>query len=416
LGHSHSHGSVSRLRQQLDRYPLGAPGTGLITEILQTIYTPEEAEVAAQLPLGFSTLGGLARRLKLPEATLRTKLESMADKGLVLDLNLGGEMKYALPPTLVGLFEFSMMRVRTDIDQRHLSELFHRYLVAEPEYWLRMRDNVTTPFRTLIHESTIPSDYTEVLDYERASQLIEKESSVAVGLCHCRHVALHRGRECSVFPMESCLSFGSIADYLVRHQMARRIDTKHALTVIQDSHKQGMVHLCDNVQNEPNFLCNCCSCCCEVLACYRNFDFLGNALSSNFEASVTERCTQCELCVTACPVNAIELSQATSSKIQVDESACLGCGLCVSACQNDAMAMVPRMNKHLVPENTIKRTLMMAIENGTLHNLIADPHASLSSAAINRLLGAILSLSPAKRLLAQTAIKSRFVEFLASGT
>ena len=78
------------------------------------------------------------------------------------------------------------------------------------------------------------------------------------------------------------------------------------------------------------------------------------------------------------------------------------------------MSMVPRAQKRLVPENTIKRTLSMAIENGTLQNLLADPHANRSSAAINRLLGAILRLSPAKRLLAKAAFKSRFVDFLAS--
>ena len=415
LGHSNSQESLSHLRQQLDRYPLGAPGGALIYDILRTIFTPEEAELAARLPLGFSTLGKLSRCTGLSEDTLRAKLEALADKGLVLDLSLGGEMKYALPPTLVGLFEFSMMRVRADIDQHHLAELFHRYLVQEPEYWLRMRDNSTTPFRTLIHEDTIPSDYTEVLDYERASQLIEKETTVAVGLCHCRHVAQHRGRECSLFSMESCLSFGAIADYLVRHQLACRINKKRALTMIRESHQQGMVHLCDNVQNEPNFLCNCCSCCCEVLASYKNFDFLGNALSSNFEASVTEsRCVRCERCVAACPVDAIKLSEADSNKVQVDRTTCLGCGLCVSACQDDAMTMVPRAQKRLVPENTIKRTLMMAIENGTLQNLLADPHSNRSSAAINRLLGAILRLSPAKRLLAREAFKSRFVDFLAS--
>jgi hypothetical protein len=38
----------------------------------------------------------------------------------------------------------------------------------------------------------------------------------------------------------------------------------------------------------------------------------------------------------------------------------------------------------------------------------------LSSAAINRLLGAILQLSAAKRLLAQQAIESGFVDLLAS--
>jgi len=415
LGHSNSQESHRHLRQQLDRYPLGAPGGELIFDILRTIYTPEEAELAARLPLGFSTLGKLSRCMGLSEDALRAKLESLADKGLVLDLSLGGEMKYALPPTLVGLFEFSMMRVRADIDQHHLAELFHRYLVQEPEYWLRMRDNSTTPFRTLIHEDTIPSNYTEVLDYERASLLIEKETTVAVGLCHCRHVAQHRGRECSVFSMESCLSFGAIAEYLVRHRLARSIDKKGALTMIRESHQQGMVHLCDNVQNEPNFLCNCCSCCCEVLSCYKNFDFLGNTFSSNFEASVTEsRCLRCQLCVAACPVDAIKLPEANSSAVQVDKSICLGCGLCVSACKDDALAMVPRAQKRLVPENTIKRTLTMAIENGTLQNLLADPHANRSSAAINRLLGAILRLSPAKRLLAKAAFKSRFVDFLAS--
>jgi Pyruvate/2-oxoacid:ferredoxin oxidoreductase delta subunit len=215
--------------------------------------------------------------------------------------------------------------------------------------------------------------------------------------------------------MESCLSFGTIADYLVRHQLARRIDKKGALTMIRESHQQGMVHLCDNVQNEPNFLCNCCSCCCEVLNCYKNFDFLGNAFCSNFEASVTEAsCLACERCVAACPVDAIKLSDGGSGTAQVDRDVCLGCGLCVSACQDDAMTMVPRATKRLVPENTIKRTLMMAIENGTLQNLLADPHANRSSAAMNRLLAAILRLSPAKRLLAKAAFKSRFVDFLAS--
>jgi hypothetical protein len=47
----------------------------------------------------------------LPESDLKTKLDAMADKGLVLDSEIGGETKYCLPPTLVGLFEFSMIRV-----------------------------------------------------------------------------------------------------------------------------------------------------------------------------------------------------------------------------------------------------------------------------------------------------------------
>jgi Pyruvate/2-oxoacid:ferredoxin oxidoreductase delta subunit len=415
LAHSHHPESVAHLQQQLDRYPVGAPGGELIFDILRTLFTPEEAELAARLPLGFSTLEKLSRRLGMPQNQLRTKLSSLADKGLIVDFFLGGETKYALPPTVVGLFEFSMMRVRGDIDQRHLAQLFHRYLVEEPAFWLCMRDNQTTPFRTLIHEEALPPEYTEVLDYERAERLIEQETQVAVGLCHCRHVAQHRGEECRVFPLESCLSFGASADYLVRHRLARTIDTKTALKLVRESHEQGMVHLCDNVRSQPSFLCNCCSCCCEVLAGYRNMDFIGNVFCSNFEASVKEPlCLGCQDCVAACPVGAIKATGANSSGVEVDRSICLGCGVCVSACGADAMVMVPRAQKRLVPENSIKRTLMMALENGTLQNLLSDPHANLPSLALNRLLGAILRLPPARRLLAREAIGSRFVDFLAA--
>ncbi len=57
---------------------------------------------------------------------------------------------------------------------------------------------------------------------------------------------------------------------------------------------------------------------------------------------------------------------------------------------------------------------MMSVENGTLQNLLIDKHASMGSAAIAAFIGAILKLPPAKQLLAQRSIKSKFVQFLAS--
>jgi Fe-S-cluster-containing hydrogenase component 2 len=98
----------------------------------------------------------------------------------------------------------------------------------------------------------------------------------------------------------------------------------------------------------------------------------------------------------------------------VDQAVCLGCGVCASVCQDDAMAMVPRAQKRLIPENTINRTVMMAVENGTLQNLLCDPYGGVASSVVHRLLSAILRLPPTKRLLAQRAVKSRFVDFLAS--
>ena len=411
------------LRDQLGRYPLGAPGEERILDILETIYTRDEAGLAACLPLGFTAIEPLSRKLRIPESELKTKLNAMADKGLVLDLEIGGETRYCLPPTLVGLFEFSMMRVRGDIDQKKLAELFHLYLVKEPTYFARIKDNETTPFRTLVHEETLPADYSEILDYERATRIIEGEEFVAVGLCHCRHVAHHRGRDCKVFELESCLSFGEVGRYLVRHRFARKIEHREALHMITRAKQAGMVHIGDNVQHEPNYMCNCCSCCCEVIGAFKNLDFFTNTFSSNFEAFANvDTCNGCKACAIACPVDAIEMRSSSRTRPSgspmlqavVDKEMCIGCGVCVPKCRQDAIAMHPRLQKHIVPENTIARTLMMAVENGTLQNLLIDKHASMGSAAIAAFIGAILKLPPAKQLLAQRSIKSKFVQFLAS--
>ncbi|MBN2715489.1 MAG: 4Fe-4S binding protein [Deltaproteobacteria bacterium] len=411
------------LRNQLDRYPLGAPGEERILDILETIYTKDEAQLAARLPLGFTAIGPLSKKLRVPASELKTQLDAMADKGLVLDLEIGGETRYCLPPTLVGLFEFSMMRVRDDIDQKKLAELFHLYLVKEPTYFARIKDNETTPFRTLVHEETLPADYSEILDYERATKIIEGEDFVAVGICHCRHVAHHRGKDCKVFELESCLSFGEVGRYLVRHRFARLINHTEALDIITRAKQAGMVHIGDNVQREPNYMCNCCSCCCEVIGAFKNLDFFTNTFSSNFEAVVnTQTCNGCKACAIACPVDAIEMRDAGKTKPSgkpmplavVDKDTCIGCGVCVPKCHSGAITMLPRPQKHIVPENTIARTLMMAVENGTLQNLLLDKHASMGSAAIAAFIGALLKLPPTKQLLAQRTIKSKFVHFLAS--
>ena len=33
----------------------------------------------------------------------------------------------------------------------------------------------------------------------------------------------------------------------------------------------GLVHIADNVQDDPAFICNCCGCCCEAMVAARNF-------------------------------------------------------------------------------------------------------------------------------------------------
>jgi hypothetical protein len=59
------------------------------------------------------------------EAEARVILDGLASRCILLDaVSLDGTTSYVLPPPMAGFFEFSMMRLRGDIVQYLLGELF----------------------------------------------------------------------------------------------------------------------------------------------------------------------------------------------------------------------------------------------------------------------------------------------------
>lgn len=423
MGHITARMEYEKLRAKVDRYPVGAPATGTLYEILKTLYTPEEAELASRLPLRYSSLGSLSRRFQMPEDQLRTKLEPLCDKGLVMDLTLGGKQRYVIVPTVIGFFEFSMMRQRQSLDQPKLAELYHRLMLEEDDFVGQFNKRTPTNiFRTLVHEESLPESYSEILDWERAEQQVREASAWAVSTCHCRHVAHHKGHDCEVMPMEeSCLTLGRSTEYFTRRGMAKAIEMQEALDLLARSRDAGAVHMGDNVQHQPSFVCSCCGCCCEILGSYKRFPVFDNNFSSNFEAQISlARCTGCKKCQQACPVDAIDMvpseRQVGKKRVKllavVDRDVCIGCGVCQLACKFDSLEMVARPQRKLAPESFVARTLTMALEQGKLHELMIDVDDGLGARAANIMLGALLKLPPAKLLLANETFKSRFVSTL----
>jgi NAD-dependent dihydropyrimidine dehydrogenase PreA subunit len=427
MGHITARLEYEKLRAKVDRFPVGTPATATVYEILKTLYTPEEAELAAQLPLKFSTLGALSRRLKIPEDQLRARLDPLCDKGLVMDLILGGKRRYVIMPAMVGFFEFSMMRRREDMDQHKLGELYHRLMLEEDDFVAQFHSGAPTNiFQTLVHEESLPDTYSEILDWERAEHQVREAGAWSVSNCHCRHVAHHKGHDCEQFPMEDvCLTLGRTTEYFVRRGMAKAIEMEEALDLLARSRDAGLVHIGDNVQRRPTFICNCCSCCCEILGSYKRFAVFDNNFSSNFEARVDPtRCTGCKKCQQACPVDAIDMVDSErrvgKKKVRrlsvVDHDVCIGCGVCQLACRFDSMEMAPRSQRKLAPENFVARMLTMAIEQGKLPELMIDVDEGVGARAASVLLGAFLKLPPASILLANDVFKSRFVSALMTST
>ena len=128
MGHLHEVKKVYRdLRKQIDTTPAGLPEGPAVYDILKTLFSEEDAALAARLPIVPTGIDTLARRFKENKDTLKLKLDRMADKGLVFDTEnpRTGEAFYMLPPPVAGFFEFAMMRVRKDVSQKDLARHFH---------------------------------------------------------------------------------------------------------------------------------------------------------------------------------------------------------------------------------------------------------------------------------------------------
>jgi Pyruvate/2-oxoacid:ferredoxin oxidoreductase delta subunit len=350
-------------------------------------------------------------------------LDTLAGRAILLDIeHPSGVRHYVLPPPMAGFFEFSMMRLRDDLDQPLLARLFHQYLNVEEDFVKALfLQGETHLGRVFVNEAALPSELSlHVLDYERASEVVRRATHIGVSLCYCRHKMQHARRACDA-PLDICMTFNTVASSLVRHGAARRVEPAECLDLLRQARERGLVQFGENVRERPSFICNCCGCCCEALVAARRFGFLHPVHTTNFLPAVdTERCSGCGLCVEACPVEALAIVSANDpgdrrSKVaRVDEERCLGCGVCVPACKRAGLALTPRGDRVLTPLNSAHKAVLMAIERGKLQDLIFDNRALFSHRAMAAVLGVILRLPPVKRALASRQLRSRYLETLLS--
>ena len=420
MAHNTVRSGYRSLVERLNRFPQGAPPSELLYRILGLLFSEREAALVALLPIKPFTAADAAAAWKIPAAEARRQLDALADRALLLDVQDHQGPYYTLPPPMAGFFEFSMMRVRKDIDQHLLAELFYQYINVEEEFIRELFASGETHLgRTFVHEPALSEENAlHVLDYERASEVIRTASAIGVGTCYCRHKMAHVGQDCDA-PMEICMTFNTTAASLVRHGFARRADVAETLDLLDAAHGHSLVQFGENVREKVNFICNCCGCCCEAMIAQRRFSVLHPVHTTNFIPHFDhEACAGCGTCVSACPVGAVSLVSAhdphypNRKKASLDEALCLGCGVCVRGCSKGAITLRELPERVITPVDSVHRVVLMAIERGTLAELIFDRHYLASHRAMAAILGAILRLPPLKRVMASRELKSRYLENL----
>jgi Fe-S-cluster-containing hydrogenase component 2 len=342
-----------RLRERLDMFPQGFPKTegGVELEVLQHLFTPEEAKIMLHLGPRPEKLSAIAKRAGKDETKLGEALYDMSKRGLIMRYRAPDEeIYYFLMPWMVGIWEFQL----NNMTQEDI-ELYERfYQEGMVPSW---RKTKTGGFRAIPVEKEIQGN-TEVQPYEKVSQIVESHTKFAVADCICRKESRMLGKGCDKL-LEACMSFGPAADFYIENGLGREISKEEAKKILLKAEESGLIHFSSNHAGNKIFICNCCGCCCKALASITKYDSPGFIVRSNYYATKdADTCITCLVCVDRCQVNAIRIENDLTI---IDRARCIGCGLCVSTCPTGSISMVSKTPDEASAIFSNEREMLQAI-------------------------------------------------------
>ena len=337
-----------QLAAKLDEFPHGFPRTesGVELRILEKIFAPDEAAMAVRLLPIPEPMGAIAHRLGLPAEELRPILERMVRRGQILSFRLLGEMAYGLAPFVIGIYEFQLPRM--DAELATLVEEYAPHLLGTV-------GGTKPALARVIPVNARIDAAAAILPYEDVRGMLAGARSFRLMECICRTEQAKLGKPCS-HPLETCMAFSTrenAYEGTLATDYGRTVTREEALAVLDLSERDGLVHCTYNVQREPMFVCNCCTCCCGFLRGVKEFGAPHLLVRSNWVSAIEAgRCTACGACAGGrCPMDAIA---EQDGRYTVSEGRCIGCGVCTIGCPADAIMLESRPRRErTTPPGTI---------------------------------------------------------------
>jgi Na+-translocating ferredoxin:NAD+ oxidoreductase subunit B len=323
------------LAQALDQLPNGYPRTdsGVEIQILQKLFSREEAALASLLTAEPQSVSAVASRMGSPESETSRRLFGLARKGAAW---LGRDSRgvvFRLAPFVVGIYEAQAESI--DHELAHLVEDYFSQGGARAIMGL-----LPSLHRVVPAQGSVKSE--RILPYDDVKVLLSEAKAFAVSDCICRKEQDLLGTRRCTAPLHNCLSFSSTA----RPARPGEISRDQAMSLLDEAEKAALVHTVSNVLAGVSYVCNCCGCCCAVLRGITEFGLEHSVAAANYRASIdAAACTGCGVCVDRCQVGAVRLRETIA---EVDAVRCIGCGLCVTGCTADAVSLERRADSEIV--------------------------------------------------------------------
>jgi len=320
-----------KLTKKLDSFPQGFPSTrnGKELDLLELLFTPEEAAFACHLALEPQPLTDVAEQAGISSAESRGMLKSMGNKGLIKIARGEKGIEIGLLPFVVGFFENQVYRMDkkfAEVYEAYYKEAFTSLLSVEPQF-----------HRVIPVNASIKSDV-EILPEDDVVKLINSKKAWAVLDCVCRTEQALMGQACE-HPIKVCLALSDTPGAFDGAEQIEALDMDGALAILEEAAEAGLVHTISNSKEDLFYVCNCCTCGCSLLRAISEVNIANVVARSAYYAVVdTELCTGCGACLDYCQFDAVTINGYSD----VNAVKCVGCGVCAHHCPEDAISLALR--------------------------------------------------------------------------
>ena len=325
------------------------PVSDTLIEILQTIFTEEQARFLLNFNKPSLTIDQIKKKAQIDEDMLDKMLNDLMYIGAIDTVSEEKTgMIYNLQPFMPGLFESPLMRGGTSEKEKKLANMYEKYFDELTQDVQKNYDTIVPLFknappaiRVVPVEEEIDVPEKIVLPYEEVTKIIDKYDTFGVGYCYCRHGKDLVGDPCKLdAPRENCLLFGEYAKFRIEHEFIKPVSKEEALKILRKAEEYGLVHNAFHTNEDPESkeiaICSCCKCCCTVLSFHHRGLAPMNTLTSYLAKVNEESCVGCGTCVEKCPMEAIDLEDTVAV---VNEDSCIGCGICAHHCPEESMTL-----------------------------------------------------------------------------